>query len=135
VQNLTTGGEEVNRNSTLNPLDQISLSIQNCNALSLRCTDEIFHEKITAICSCGSSIIFLSDVRLLDKNLELKIQKALDANSSKKYQFIANTSKNSRGTAILILRKLEYEQIDIYRDEEENILGLRCRIHGTETAK
>jgi len=87
---------------------------------------------MSALTSTGSDILFLSDIRISDRTCLLKVQQSFNSNPNKSYQFIANSTKNSRGTAILVSYKLEFTILEEYRDEEENILGLLCSIRGIE---
>lgn len=125
-------GEQVDNLESLQSLSELKISIQNCNSLSLRCNEDIYSKKITAITSTGSDILFLSDIRLSDINCLIKVQHSLNANPNNSYRLIANSSKNSRGTAILVSWKLDIKVIEEYRDTEENILGLFCSIRGMD---
>ena len=56
------------------------------------------------------------------------VEKIFLTSSNKKYKFMHNSSKNSRGVGILISDELDYEICDVFRDAAENILGLRLKI-------
>jgi exonuclease III len=51
-------------------------------------------------------------------------------NSSKSYNFIYNSDKNSRGVGILIDSSLTYTITDSYKDSNQNILGLNITLDG-----
>ena len=46
----------------------LTFSCQNCNSLNLTGLSSNFYTKITAISSCKSDVILLSDIRLLGCN-------------------------------------------------------------------
>jgi len=80
----------------------------------------------------GADIIFLSDTRIPDQSCAKKIQQSFNSNCQYNYELILHSTKNSRGVAILVSRKLNFEFIDEYKDTDENILCLKCKINGLE---
>ena len=82
--------------------------------------------KIAAICKLGTDVILLSDVRLGKKNKE--VCNLL----SKQYKCLFNSSGARRGVGILYKNDLDIEIFDTYRDEEQNILAINCKISGTD---
>jgi len=80
----------------------------------------------------GADVIFLSDTRIPDQSCAKKIQQSFNANCNDSYEIIWHSTKNSRGVAILVSRKLNFEFIDEFKDNDENILCLKCKINGLE---
>jgi exonuclease III len=87
--------------------------------------------KIVAITSCRANVILLSDLCLgTNLNQIEKIRKMFLTNSSKSYNFMYNSDKNSRGVGILIDSSLNYSITDSYEDPNQNILGLNITLDG-----
>jgi exonuclease III len=109
----------------------ISLAAQNCNSLNISTNCSKMLKKIAAITTMGKDIIFLSDIRLNRKNDNINdLKNAFLYNGSNAYNFFYNSSKSSRGVRILIKNNLDISDIDGYKDESENILGITCLISG-----
>jgi exonuclease III len=73
----------------------------------------------------------LSDIRLNRKNDNINdLKNAFLYNGSSAYNFFYNSSKSSRGVGILIKNNLDISEIEEYKDENENILGITCFISG-----
>jgi exonuclease III len=88
-------------------------------------------KKIASITMMGKDIIFLSDIRLNRKNDNINdLKNAFLYNGNTSYNFFLNSSKSSRGVGILIKNTLDISDIDVYKDEHENILGIICYISG-----
>jgi exonuclease III len=86
-----------------------------------------------AITSCRANLILLSDLRLGTNIAQIKkIRKMFLTNSSKSYNFIYNSDKNSRGVGILIDSSLTYSITDSYKDPNQNILGLNITLNGIQ---
>ena len=109
-------------------LQHISFSIQNCNSLNVSTSCPKQSQKIKSIIDLNTDIIFLSDLRLNINESVNDVEKIFLTSSNKKYKFMHNSSKNSRGVGILISDELDYEICDVFRDVAENILGLRLKI-------
>jgi exonuclease III len=82
--------------------------------------------KISAICEYKADIIFLSDCRLNNRDHTVTEKLRLT------YKMHHNSTKNSRGVAILVSNSLDYEILDSVSDADENILLLRASINGRE---
>ena len=104
----------------------LSISSQNCNSINVSSSYKNMCMKIAAICKLGTEVILLSDVRLGKKNKE--VCNLL----SKQYKCLFNSSGARRGVGILYKNDLDIEIFDTYRDEEENILAINCKISGTD---
>jgi exonuclease III len=61
-----------------------------------------------------------------------KLKKLFLCNSNRQYHFFHNSSKNSRGVAILVATNLDPVVVDEYRDETENALGLLVKLQNRE---
>ena len=114
-------------------LCNITIASQNCNSLNISTTCPKQLKKIYSIAELGTDIIFLSDLRLNDNpNLIRDIENSFLACSKKPYIFFHNSTKNSRGTGILIAQNIEISIINEFKDPNENILGLHVTLRGKE---
>ncbi len=104
----------------------ISIAAQNCNSLNVVSSIKNQDLKISAITGYQSDIIFLSDVRFNGRD------KIVCDKLSAWYSVIFNSTKNSRGVAILINRRLRHEILETLRDPQENILLLKVKINDSE---
>jgi exonuclease III len=104
----------------------ISIAAQNCNSLNVVSSIKNQDLKISAITGYQSDIIFLSDVRFNGR------EKIVCDKLNAWYNVIFNSSKNSRGVAILINRRLRHEILETVRDPQENILLLKVKINDSE---
>jgi len=84
--------------------------------------------KVEGVTSFKHDILFLCDVRLKDKELEIKRLFGLNKNDS--YKLYTNSSNESRGVAIAIKRKIAHEILEIFRSIDQNILLLKLKIKG-----
>jgi exonuclease III len=81
---------------------------------------------VSAIIGYNSDVIFLSDLRLNGKD-----RIALDK-FRLKYKVYFNSSKNSRGVAVLISLQVEHEILDTVNDQQENFILLHLKLNGIE---
>jgi exonuclease III len=102
----------------------LSFLAQNCNSLNISTCCEKQLKKIAAITGFNKDIIFLSDIRLANKDAVDDIKQAFLYSRNSQYDFYYNSTKNSRGVGILINKKLNIVVRDILKDEQENILSL-----------
>ena len=109
-------------------LSNLSLGIQNCNSLnvSTNCPKQL--KKIKAIADLNCDVIFLSDLRLNNRDSVSDLEKIFRVSNNKQYNFIYNSSSNSRGTGILLSSNRDWQIVDTFRDEAENILGIHAFI-------
>ena len=110
-------------------LANLTFSAQNCNSLNVSTTCPKQLKKIEAITSSKSSVIFLSDLCLNDSETVNDLKNIFLGCTSFQYDFIFNSSKNKRGTGILISRKLDFQILNKFSDAAENILGVHLTIH------
>ncbi len=103
----------------------VSLCIQNCNSLNVTSikNQDI---KISAIVNYGTDIILLSDTRMNGKDRILSEKFRL------KYKMYANSTRNSRGVAVLISNNIHHEVLETIKDLDENYLLLRLVIRDVE---
>jgi len=91
--------------------------------------------KIAAITSVKSDVIFLSDIRLTNpqgvKN-DQRVTNGFKDSKNRSYDFFWNSTKCSRGVAILSGHSIDFEVISLSRDESENFLLMEVKI-GTVT--
>jgi exonuclease III len=111
---------------------KLNFCCQNVCSLNVSKPTKKTFNKIAAFTRNNSDIIFLCDTRLHS----LKQSSALHDVEKKitflGYQFLHNSLTNSRGTAILISRKLNCTITDRFDDNNGNILMVKARI-GTST--
>jgi exonuclease III len=87
--------------------------------------------KIEAITDIRADIIFLSDLRMGNKNLtsaKNDISNMFLINSSNSYNLIANSTQNKRGVGILLSRNLNYTVLETGADPGENFLILKISL-------
>jgi hypothetical protein len=119
-------------NNTLLDFPQFTLSCQNCNSLNISTECDKQLTKIISITSLLTNVIFLSDIRMGGTADQCKkIEKMFLTNSCKQYNFYYNSSKNSRGVGILVDCTIQHTVHSVYKDTQENIIGLSVTINGT----
>jgi exonuclease III len=104
----------------------LTIAAQNCNSLNMVSSSKNQDLKISAITEYKCDIILLSDTRLnkRDHNVADKLRLM--------YTMHHNSSKNSRGVAILFNNSLDYEVLETVTDNDENVLLIRARICNKE---
>ena len=85
-------------------------------------------KKIEALTSTNSNIVFLSDLRLNNSECVEDLKRIFLSGTGNQYDFFFNSTRNKRGTGILISKKLDFQIIDTFWDANENILGLHIVI-------
>ena len=124
-----------NKNPAVLSFPAISVASINCNSLNVS-TITSYHQtlKIHGIVQLKTDIILLSDIRLgkkADSHTEV-IKKMFLTNPYCSYDFLHNSSSNSRGVGILIRSNLNFRVLAEARDSNDNILALRAQHLGTE---
>jgi exonuclease III len=104
----------------------ITFAAQNCNSLNVS-TLRNQDIKLSAIIGYKADVIFLSDVRFNGKDVLICDRLKLW------YNVYHNSSKNSRGVAVLISKQVQHEIISTAADSQENILLLRLKIKNVES--
>jgi exonuclease III len=104
-------------------LPLVSFCSQNCNSLNVS-TIKNQDIKISALCNYDTDIIFLSDTRLNGKDLVVSEKLRL------RYKMYCNSTKNSRGVAILVSNRVQHEVLESIASEDENYLLLKVIING-----
>jgi exonuclease III len=116
-------------------MKQRAFSSINCNSLNMSSTGKLNQSvKIYAITKLKTDIIFLSDIRLSNRNLiscSNEINKLFQLNPYGAYKFYFNSTKNKRGTGILIKNNLDVTVVDSIADPDENFLIQRICVSGT----
>jgi exonuclease III len=117
-------------------LEKITISSINCNSLNMSQSAKWNQTlKICGITKLKSDIIFLSDIRISNKNLVSSgedLKKCFLNNPYGKYEFHYNSTRNKRGVGILINSNLQIEILDKRITEDENLILLRTKLAGTE---
>jgi exonuclease III len=104
----------------------LTIAAQNCNSLNMVSSSKNQDMKTSAITEYKTDIILLSDTRLNKRDHALSDKLRL------MYKLHHNSTKNSRGVAVLFRNNLDYEVLESVADDIENILLFRVRINGTE---
>jgi exonuclease III len=122
-----SGAGEANVNNGL------SFAIQNCNSLNISSSIENWELKVTAIKKIGTDVIFLSDLRLKNKQIDItnKLRKELNNGIGRGYDLWENSSKHNRGCAILLAKDKKFEVLDGNEDDNQNIIALKVRFDGS----
>jgi exonuclease III len=128
---VCTGAESTENQKSFN----FSIKSLNCNSLSIGCSSENYDLIMDAVCNLGGDIIFLSDIRMGQLNntsASTKIQTTLLKSKLRNHEFLYNSSMNKRGVAILINKNIQTEIIETFKDQQENILLIKCKLNGSE---
>ena len=106
----------------------LKFSAVNCNSLNMANSTKIAQmKKIYSLAQINSDIIFLSDIRISQKNKSSGIKllrKNFLTNPFKSYDFHYNSSMNKRGVGFLIKQDLSLSELNRISDVEENFLAL-----------
>ena len=118
----------------MNILNGLTIASINCNSLNMSSSSKILqHTKLYGVAKIKTDIIFLSDIRLSNKNLVSNfnnIANIFRTNPYASYQFFHNSSKNKRGTGILIKNDVDFSELARRTDPEENYLLLMAELKG-----
>jgi len=105
----------------------------NCNSLNVsHLHNNLQKTKLYGITKIKADIILLCDIRLSNRS---KISSASDiskmflCNPYGQYEFLYNSTKNSRGVGIIYKKALDLQVFSTDRDANENILGMHCSIN------
>ncbi len=102
----------------------LSVAAQNCNSLNVTSSIKNQDLKISSIVGYKSDVILLSDTRLNGR--DRTVSERLNLN----YKMHFNSSKKSRGVAVLFSNRLSVEVLERAADVDENILLLKVKING-----
>ena len=118
----------------LSGLSGLTLASINCNSLNSSSLTSInFKRKIYGVAKIATDIIFISDIRLGNRNLTTnsqEVEKLFRVNPYSSYKLIKNSSLNKRGVGFLIKNSLNFIEEGRVEDAEENFLVLRAKING-----
>jgi exonuclease III len=103
-------------------LPKIQIISQNCNSLNLASPYAIRNKKIVSITSLDADVILLSDVRAG------KCFKNVADLFKFHYRTYINSTQARRGVGILIKNNSPIQVVDSFRDEQENIILLKCKV-------
>jgi len=84
--------------------------------------------KVEGVTFLKHDVLFLSDLRLKDKELEIKRLFGLNKNES--YKLYVNSSNESRGVGIGIKRKIAHDIIETFCSADQNIILVKVKIKG-----
>jgi exonuclease III len=117
-------------NSPLN----LSVSSVNCNSLNMSTIGTSNHLlKVHGIVSIKSDIILLSDIRLCnsaDVSNSHEVINSFRINPYCSYNFYSNSRRNKRGVGILLKQSIPFSVHAVYKDKDNNILGLQLELNG-----
>jgi hypothetical protein len=115
-----------------NKLSDTVFAIQNCNSLIMtHSTSQNQQIKIDALTGIGADIIFLSDLRLGNKNLSNcsnEISRLFLVNKNNSYTLYANSTSNKRGVGFLIKSSFEGTIVESKKDPGENYFLLKISL-------
>ena len=84
--------------------------------------------KVEGVTGFKHDVIFLCDLRIKDKENEVKRLFGLNRNAC--YKLYVNSTKESRGVAVAIKSKIPHEVVEYYGTADENVLLLKIKING-----
>ena len=117
-------------------LPVLTVSSINCNSLNMSVTSKHNQlKKIYGITKLKTDVIFLSDIRLCNRNLvsaSNDCSKIFHTNPYCSYSFFFHSTMAKRGVGILINNALDFSVSDRVKDPEENFLLLKTVIHGRQ---
>jgi exonuclease III len=116
---------------------QLTFSAINCNSLNMSATAaarKLQRHKIYGIAKLRTDIILLSDIRMSNRNnvsCSHDIEKILRSCPYGQYNFIFNSTKNSRGVGILYKNNINLTILGERRDMAENMLLVSASVQGS----
>jgi len=113
----------------------MSFSSINCNSLNMSSNSKSLQtNKIYGVAKLKTDIIFMSDLRLSNKNMVSNfntIENIFRTNPYSSYKFFHNSTKNKRGVGILVKSDLNFTELARRADPDENYLLVMADIKGT----
>jgi exonuclease III len=115
-------------------LINLTFGTVNCNSLNMsNSAGSIQKRKIFGITKLRCDIIFLSDLRLGNRNLTNNIdelKKFFRVNPYGSYKLLYHSTKNKRGVGILVKSDLDFSELQRVVDTDENCLAVKASIEG-----
>jgi exonuclease III len=128
--------KKVSVNTGMPITTQLTISSINCNSFNSSIASKANQKlKINGITKLGTDIIFISDLRLSNKNrvsCAEEVKKMFLINKFDSYDLYHNSTQNKRGVGILINKKICHSLQRIILDPEENFLLLCVEISGEQ---
>ena len=84
--------------------------------------------KVEGVTSFKHDVIILCDIRMKDKEMEIKRMFGLNKNAC--YKLYCNSSQESRGVAIAIKSRIAHDILETFKSVDNNILLLKIRLNG-----
>ena len=113
----------------------LTIASINCNSLNMSVTSRVNQKrKIYGIVKLKTDIIFMSDIRLCNKNLVSlgsELKKLFLINPYQAYEFIHNSKRSKRGVGILYKKDLNLSVEASTEDPEDNYILTRVSLKGT----
>jgi exonuclease III len=116
----------------INCLAGVTIASKNCNSLNMSHSmkqNQLL--KVEALASLRADIIFLSDIRLGNKNSTGStgdISRLFLINSTGTYDFLSNSTQNKRGVGMLLKKELAIKTLRTIPDPEENFIAVLMEI-------
>ena len=113
----------------------ITFSCINCNSLNMSKTTTTNQKRnVYGISKLKTDIIFLSDIRLANRNLTTNTEQIANffrVNPYCSYKLVFNSTKNKRGTGILIKSSLQFTELGRVADvDTRNFILIKANIQG-----
>jgi len=118
----------------MNNIDNLTFASINCNSLNMSSSSKLLqHAKLYGAAKLKTDVIFLSDIRLSNRNLVSNfnnIATIFRVNPYASYRFLHNSTQNKRGTGILIKHDIPFTERARRSDPDENYILLMAEIKG-----
>ena len=89
---------------------------------------KFYHQNLSLYKFYNNNIIFISDLRLNNSESVEDLKRIFLAGNRNRYNFFFNSTRNKRGTGILISNNIDFQVLDTFKDEAVNILGIHISI-------
>jgi len=117
-------------------LDNLSFASINCNSLNMSSSNKMIQQsKLYGIAKLKADVIFMSDIRLCNRNKVSAmndISKIFLSNSYCSYIFLHNSTQSKRGTGMLIKSDIPFSEVSRIEDDGENYLLVRINVKGID---
>ena len=118
----------------MDSINNLTFASINCNSLNMSSSSKLLqHSKLYGAAKLKTDVIFLSDIRLSNRNLVSNfnnIANIFRINPYASYRFLHNSSQNKRGTGILIKYDIPFTELARRQDPDENYLLLMAELKG-----
>ena len=109
-------------------LDIGCINVNSMNVSTIGARNSKTYLKIEGVTSFKHDVIFICDLRLKDKESDIKRMFGLNRNCC--YKIYSNSTNESRGVAIAIKSRVPHEIMEIFKTADNNIILVKIRING-----